>query len=139
MRRWILGLLCFTGGLLLGQLSSIPGKIPQPSQMPKNYVKLKCLYGLAKDFEAEKGALPESMEVLRAWCEEDRIRGAMFRESEKLHVQQADGVFVWSITPAGRKGDTSGFYIRSGERFQLSDRPAELGVDREGRMTFRQP
>lgn len=140
MRRWILGLLFFTVGLLLGQLSARPvGKVAEPTPMPKYYLKLKGLYGLAKDFEAVKGSLPESMEVLQAWCKEDNVRNMLFQETEILQARPQAGIHSWIIAPASYQGDQSNFYIRSGGVYFRNNLPFELGVDRQGTISYRRP
>lgn len=140
MRPSILGLLCFSVGLLLGQLSSVPiGRVSQPSQMPKNYVRLKALFGLAKDFEAKEGHLPESIEQLASWCKEDKVTRAIFNEATNLPLKPEVGIYEWIIPPAGYPGDDTGFYIRSGGAYFRNHLPYELGVNREGRIVFKHP
>lgn len=140
MRSSILGLLCFSVGLLLGQLSATPrSRISEPSQLPKNLVRLKALFGLAKDFEAEKGRLPGSIEQLEVWCKEDSVRRDMFAEVSRLPLKPEAGIYAWIIPPAGYSGDDTGFYIRSGGAYFRNHLPYELGVDRGGQITFKRP
>lgn len=115
------------------------GRVSEPSQMPKNYVRLKALFGLAKDFESKEGRLPESIEQLEAWCKLDRVSREIFAEASHLPLSPKAGIYAWIIPPAGYSGDDTGFYIRSGGAYFRNHLPYELGVDREGRIVFKRP
>lgn len=140
MRPSILGILCFSVGLLLGHLSATPrSRISEPSQLPKNLVRLKALFGLAKDFEAKEGKLPDSIEQLEVWCKEDSVRRDMFAGASRLPLNPEAGTYASIIPPTSYAGDDTGFYIRSGGAYFRNHLPYELGVDREGRITFKRP